>query len=181
MDTKNDISFQWWTIWAWLGLIVGNILILFQGTDDNFLGFALFVMAINSFVCVMILKFNKYAFLFATILSLNPLFWIINGVYLKKRWHHPKVNKKNTERAITPALNKFVIKISEHFKQEWIWRLFIVLQATGILAIIYLFNTTSIYSRGDEFDWYIGILLLFPYLVSKSINWINEANKKSND
>ena len=41
---------------------------------------------------VMILKFNKYAFLVATVLTINPLLWIINGIYLKNRWDHPKVN-----------------------------------------------------------------------------------------
>lgn len=28
----------------------------------------------------------------ATIISVNPLVWIINGIYLKNRWCHPKVN-----------------------------------------------------------------------------------------
>ena len=41
---------------------------------------------------VMILKFNKYAFLVATVLTIIPLLWIINGIYLKNRWDHPKVN-----------------------------------------------------------------------------------------
>jgi hypothetical protein len=102
-----------------------------------------------------------------------------NAIILFKNRHEKPQPKNNIKLAIIPILAKFIIKIKQHFKQEYIWRLFIVFQATGLFTIIYLFNTISSYSRGDEFDWYIGILLLFPYLVSKSINWINEANKKS--
>jgi|TARA_B110000211_G_C13537772_1_gene318009 hypothetical protein len=97
MDSNNtnndssDIGFKWWLTWAWLGLIIGNISILFSFGELSDL--AIIIMAINTIVMVMILRFNKYAFLIATILSLNPIVWIINGIYLKNRWKHPKVNR----------------------------------------------------------------------------------------
>ena len=56
------------------------------------IGLAVIFIAVNSVLMIMVLKFNKYAFLIATILSLNPLLWIINGIYLKRRWKHPKIN-----------------------------------------------------------------------------------------
>lgn len=58
---------------------------------------------------ILILKFNKYAFLIATVLSLNPLLWIINGIYLKNCWCHPKVNKDKScgQYAEKEVLNKF--------------------------------------------------------------------------
>ncbi len=87
----NEIGFQWWQIWAWLGLTLGNLSALISLKDAPEL--AIILIIINSTLMVMILKYNKYAFLIATILSLNPLAWIINGIYLKNRWNHPKVNK----------------------------------------------------------------------------------------
>jgi len=51
----------------------------------------------RNFKMILILQFNKYAFLIATILSINPIAWIINGIYLKNRWNHPKVNNENLE------------------------------------------------------------------------------------
>lgn len=87
---SNDIGFQWWTIWAWLGLILGNIYIV--GTLRETIALAIIFVAINSILLVWVLKFNKYAFLIVTIISLNPIIWIINGIYLKNRWNHPKVN-----------------------------------------------------------------------------------------
>lgn len=88
---KDNIGFRWWTIWAWLGLTIGNLYVL--GTLKNMMGVALFIVAVNTALMVFILRFNKIAFLIATIVSLNPIIWIVNGIYLKNRWSHPKVNK----------------------------------------------------------------------------------------
>ena len=92
-EYKKDIGFQWWVVWAWLGLTLGNLYTLFALRE--MMGLAVILTVINSVLMVMILRFNKYAFLVATILSLNPLLWIINGIYLKRRWRHPKVNAQS--------------------------------------------------------------------------------------
>ena len=78
----KDIGFQWWVVWAWLGLTVGNLYTFFALRD--IMGLAVVLIVINSVLIVMILKFNKYAFLVATILSLNPLLWIIKGIDLTR-------------------------------------------------------------------------------------------------
>jgi hypothetical protein len=87
----DEISFLWWKIWGWLGFIVGSLVILGELSPYSMamaIGFALLNLLIMSFV----LSFNKYAFLIGTVLSLNPFLWIINGIYLKNRWNHPRVN-----------------------------------------------------------------------------------------
>jgi len=92
-EYRKDVGFQWWVVWAWLGLTLGNVYTLVALRD--LMALAVILIAVNSVLMVMILKFNKYAFLIATILSLNPLLWIINGIYLKRRWRHPKVNTQS--------------------------------------------------------------------------------------
>ena len=87
---NEDIGFRWWRIWAILGLTLGNLYIL--GMLNKIPGLALTLVATNTVLCTLILRYNKYAFLIATILSINPIIWIINGIYLKNRWSHPKVN-----------------------------------------------------------------------------------------
>jgi hypothetical protein len=87
----NQYQFGWWEAWAWLGLTLGNLTIFGQLLGAPEIAF-IFVL-INSILMILILRYNKYAFLTATILSFNPLLWIINGIYLKNRWCHPKVNK----------------------------------------------------------------------------------------
>lgn len=88
--SSGNIGFRWWRIWAILGLTLGNICAL--GALNEIYGAALVIMAANTVLCILILRYNKYAFLIATVLSVNPIVWIINGIYLKSRWNHPKVN-----------------------------------------------------------------------------------------
>ena len=90
VNDSRDIGFQWWKIWAWLGLTLGNLYIF--GVLSEQVRLAVVLIIVNTVLMIMILKFNKYAFLIATIISLNPLLWIINGIYLKNRWNHQKIN-----------------------------------------------------------------------------------------
>ena len=92
VNDSQDIGFKWWSIWAWLGLTLGNLSTL--SVLSELVGLALVIIAVNTVLMVMVLKSNKYAFLIATIISLNPLLWIINGIYLKNRWNHQKVNNR---------------------------------------------------------------------------------------
>jgi len=86
----KELGFTWWTLWAWLGLTLGNLMVFAQLEEATELAWGM--VLVNSILCILILMYNKYAFLIATIISLNPLLWIINGIYLKNRWCHPKVN-----------------------------------------------------------------------------------------
>ena len=92
----ENLSFTWWKVWAWLSLIVGNIYVAVDLFHEMPL-FSIVIIGINTILMVMVLNFNKYAFLVATILCLNPLLWIINGFYLKNRWMHPKVNHGHSQ------------------------------------------------------------------------------------
>ena len=89
-STTLDLGFGWWKAWGWLGITIGNIYIIATIGSKGMTGW--FLVIANSIFCIMILQMNKYAFLVATIMSLNPLIWIINGVYLKRRWRHPRLN-----------------------------------------------------------------------------------------
>lgn len=88
----DHVGFLWWQAWGWLGLTLGNAILISQ--LSRFIGVAVVLITINSILAVLILRFKKYAFLVATILSLNPLLWFVNGIYLRRRWHHPRVNAK---------------------------------------------------------------------------------------
>ncbi|WP_311948155.1 hypothetical protein [Halomonas piscis] len=90
-------GFTWWQVWAWLGLTLGNLTLVPLFQEPGLASFALILIAGNSVLMIMILSFSKYAFLIATILSLNPILWVINGIYLKNRWNHPKINGGEVE------------------------------------------------------------------------------------
>lgn len=93
-NAKHD-GFTWWRVYGWLGLIVGVPYSIALGVNDRDLSGLYFIFAaVGAFLCVFILKYSRAAFLWATILSFNPLVWIINGIYLRNRWNHPLVLKR---------------------------------------------------------------------------------------
>jgi len=86
----DDIGFTWWRVWSWLGLVPGSIFLLMQ-VSGPLGGWAILLCVINVVTCSFMLGYSRAAFLTLTIFSLNPILWIINGIYLKNRWNHPLV------------------------------------------------------------------------------------------
>ena len=66
---------------------------------EFFLAVGLTVAVLLTFL-VYLLSMNRMVFLIATIISFNPLIWIINAIYLKNRWQDTEKfhieNKDNT-------------------------------------------------------------------------------------
>lgn len=97
MNLQNNINesinleFKWWKTWAWLNLTLGNAYLFNLGYTSD-MSFSILLIALYSILFIFVLRYNKWCFLVATILCLNPLLWIINGIYLKNRWKHPLVN-----------------------------------------------------------------------------------------
>lgn len=87
---NKELGFGWWKFSGWATLIVGSIYLLATGFGEyKVLGFILLVL--NIWLGVAILSMSRWAFLIGTMASLNPILWIINGIYLKNRWNHPRV------------------------------------------------------------------------------------------
>lgn len=93
LKSEKELGFDWWATWGWLGIVFGNLFLLAEiAKNEDLATFFGIIILLNTVLMIMVLKFNKYAFLITTLISINPLFWIINGIYLKNRWSHPKVN-----------------------------------------------------------------------------------------
>ena len=90
VQNGDDISFTWWRAWSWLSLVLGSIFLL-VASSGPLGGWAILLCVINVLVCYFMMHYSRAAFLTLTILSFNPLLWIINGIYLKNRWSHPLV------------------------------------------------------------------------------------------
>jgi hypothetical protein len=106
------LGFGWWTFQGWASLVIGTLLILGQMREELG-GFAFVLVAVNVALSAMLLKYSKIAFVTATVLSINPLLWIINGIYIKNRWNDPRVlenrvasagqeNTRKTEEPVDP-------------------------------------------------------------------------------
>jgi hypothetical protein len=82
-------GFGWWALQGWASLIVGTLVCLGQLSDLG--GFAVLLVVLNLALSVMILRYSKTAFVIATVLSINPILWVINGIYVRNRWNDPRV------------------------------------------------------------------------------------------
>jgi len=89
---KNEIGFGWWNIYGWFCLIIGGIVICSLQLKESGI---LFLLSLNTALMIMVIRYNKYAFLLSTLLSFNPILWIVNFIYIRNRWHHPKANRKS--------------------------------------------------------------------------------------
>jgi hypothetical protein len=91
-------------------------------------------------------------------------------------------------------------KFRSLFKNEWTWRLFMVLQITGIVGIAYLaiandnnwhlfpytrwndemvwdFLDSQFWTESHE-NWLVVVFLIGPFLMAKAIDWVFVAKKK---
>ena len=90
-SVKNELGLWWWCIWGWLLLTIGNLMAF--GLFAEFPGAGSAIIATNTIVAFFVLRLNKWAFLFSTLYVGNPLIWILNGVYLRRRWNDPRINE----------------------------------------------------------------------------------------
>lgn len=105
---NGEIGFVWWHVWGWLGLTLGNLQIVYFTSDHANLQLTLIL--INSIIMGFVVSIKKFgqlgklAFLTSTIYSLNPIIWLINGVYLKRRWNHAMLNADRLDEATSNKL-----------------------------------------------------------------------------
>ncbi len=91
ISDQQDLGFTWWLVWAWLNLGLGVPFVFMTLLDKKWVLASMFITLAYGVICISMLKYNRYAFVAATVLSFNPIVWIINGVYVKNRWEHQKV------------------------------------------------------------------------------------------
>jgi len=99
----NLQPYKWGFFQGWVGLLTGGVLTILMLINPLLLfsdlklsedeGFRIFVtvfmavyMSIMAIACLFIIKRKRWGWIVATILSLNPILWVVNGIYLKNRW-----------------------------------------------------------------------------------------------
>jgi hypothetical protein len=101
LEAKNvshqELGFTWWQVQGWSSLIIGSLVLysMTRVTAEELQSIFWLLFAINALSSILIIQYNRWAFLIATVLSFNPLLWVMNGIYLKNRWEHPRVTKQS--------------------------------------------------------------------------------------
>lgn len=112
------------------------------------------VFAIATIVHVAIIKRNKWAFVFGTILSLNLILWIINGIYIRNRWSE----LKGLPRMLGGRLENISLVGRAIIFGAVFW-------AFAVLAFVLLFEPYGSYMSSS--DWFhVSKIVLFPPLLA---------------
>jgi hypothetical protein len=91
----HDLSYIWGFTQGYAAIIVSILCVLafllfgvadVKPLDPGFAALCLYSI-FHAFIGWLMIKRNRVAFLIHTIISFNLILWIINGVYLYKRWH----------------------------------------------------------------------------------------------
>ena len=118
---------------------------------------AAFVYAVLIFVLgLMIYRRNRWVWLVYVIVSLNPISWIINGIYLKNRWKE----MKEDDRPIVRALATYWAGKSTSSRALFAGAIF---WAACVLAFIILFTGPYDDIRHD-FTQMISVIIVPPAL-----------------
>lgn len=86
---RHQLGFGWWSFQGWGSLTLGTLICvgLF-----NQIGILAVILAIGNIgLSLMIIRLSRTALVVGTVLSVNPILWIINGIYIKNRWDDPRV------------------------------------------------------------------------------------------
>ena len=117
------------------------------------------------------------------------------GLFIGGIWVAVNLRKGTLKNKLKLPFTKF----KSLFKNEWTWRLFLVLQIIGLVGITYLAITNYTYwhlfpyTRNDELNWdffdlsfwtdnhenwFVSVFLVAPFLTSMAIDWIFAAKRE---
>jgi hypothetical protein len=90
----NMKPYKWGYYIGWMGTLGGAPLAVLQfiaasktyGSSAEIHVWLGVVLILGAIAHIFVLKRNKWVWIAAIILQLNPILWIVNGVYLKNRW-----------------------------------------------------------------------------------------------
>jgi len=93
----NEYGYRWWLMYSVMFILIyGLFMIGFwmgwfnieeNGIKGEFIAAVAVTLGVFLTWLLSLLSYSKTAFLLATFFSLNPILWVINGIYLKNRWN----------------------------------------------------------------------------------------------
>ena len=142
--------------------------------SDSFvlLGILFLVTAVVHF---FIIKRNKWAWIVGIILQLNPILWIINGIYLKNRWSEMGGLPIET---VTNKFSRSSFANRALLAGSAFW-------ALVVLAFVFMFEPYGRYVSDSEW-WQVIKIIVFPPVVSVAgyflfVKVINQEKKGSDE
>lgn len=175
-------SFAWGYYVAIMGALSGaagtlmsfsNASQAYGGSSDNFaLGMFSLTIAV---VHTLMIRRSKWAWVAGIILQLNPILWIVNGIYLKNRWSEMS----------GPSIDLTKIKLSQQSLGNRTLIAGSIFWLLVVLTFIFIFEPYGSHISDSEM-WQTIKIIIFPpvvtligHLIYKNIIR-NEINKNTN-
>jgi len=121
--------------------------------SDTFVLLGIFFL-VTAVVHVFIVKRNKWAWIIGIILQLNPILWIINGIYLKNRWSEMSCLPIE---AVAHRFSGSSFANRALFAGSAFW-------ALVVLAFVFMFEPYGRYVSDSEW-WQVVKIIVFPPVV----------------
>lgn len=154
--------YTWGYYVGWMGMLgwsaIGILQLIAASNAYGGRSGTLVVLGVVSLVAAIahffIIRRNKWAWVIGIILQLNPVLWIINGIYLKNRW---------TEMGGLPAG-----EVGNKFKNAS-FSTRVLLAGSGfwalvVLAFVFMFEPYGSYVSNSEW-WQVVKIVVFPPVV----------------
>lgn len=155
--------YAWGYFVGWSGLTGGiaygtsQIIAAFDayGSRAEFLGMLGVFSIFFAIMHALVIRRNKWAWVAAIILQLNPILWIINGIYLRNRWtEFDDISiRKGTNKA-ADAFKKLQLRSRIFITGSGFW-------AACVLLFVFLFDPFGVYILDSEW-WLVIKIIAFP-------------------
>ena len=112
------------------------------------------IMLLTAFVHIYMIKRNKWAWLVGIVISMNPILWVVNGIYLKNRWH--EMGGRSITLA-TQVLSKKSMTQRYLLTGSAFW-------AFSVIIFVFMFEPFGSYFSADELAKTFKIIM-FPIII----------------
>ena len=155
------------SVWAFYEAIDGPS---YKSDDYIILGVIMLFIACSH---ILVIKRNKWGWVIAIITQFNPITWIINGIYLKNRWH---------ELAGFPESHKQF--------QSWFFQLsrgirFLICGSVfwifSVVAFVFVFEPFGYTINGREWEIIIKAIIVPPIIACIGAGMYKMAISKQSD
>lgn len=120
---------------------------------------------VTGFFHLFIIFRNRWLWILAIILQLNPVLWFINGIYLKNRWKDLKNGSSKTK--LPPPLQNYFKENTNHTKSVHKRIIFFgsVIWIIAVLYFVFLFEPFGKYLSDENWLNTFKIMIYGPFIM----------------
>ena len=122
---------------------------------------------IHSIAGYYVIKRKKVAWVVSTVLLLNPVGWIVNGIYAKNRWHEFEATKVSVDSAArdTEKATRNLFHGTENAYKNRLLLFISLIWMVAVFAFVFIFDIYGSYISSSEWGQLLKIAIAPPLLL----------------